>query len=277
MKNSGRYAAYGLAGRIALVTGGSKNIGRQIVSVLAEAGAVPVILFREDEASARKVCDEIEKNGGRAGMVRADMADVGALRDAVRCIERDFGGVDILINNAALRPNSKITAISVEEWDRVLNTNLRGPFFLSQAVLPGMVRRKWGRIINIGGVDAYWGKTRRAHNVSAKLGLVGLTRTLANEVARHGVTVNIVVPGTTDTYRHTPEWYPELDKMYEERKERTPMARLGTPREVADACAFLASELASYTTAQEFFVTGGAFPLVRSPSEEYPPEQFGGV
>jgi NAD(P)-dependent dehydrogenase (short-subunit alcohol dehydrogenase family) len=277
MKNSGRYAAYGLAGRIALVTGGSKNIGRQIVSVLAEAGAVPVILFREDEASARKVCDEIEKIGGRAGMVRADLADVGALRDAVRCIEREFGGVDILINNAALRPNSKITAISVEEWDRVLNTNLRGPFFLSQAVLPGMVRRKWGRIINIGGVDAYWGKTRRAHNVSAKLGLVGLTRTLANEVARHGVTVNIVVPGTTDTYRHTPEWYPELDKMYEERKERTPMARLGTPREVADACAFLASELASYTTAQEFFVTGGAFPLVRSPSEEYPPEQFGGV
>jgi 3-oxoacyl-[acyl-carrier protein] reductase len=209
--------------------------------------------------------------------VQADMADVAGLRAAVRRIEQEFGGVDILINNAAVRPNSKITAITVEEWDRVLDTNLRGPFFLSQAVLPGMVRRNWGRIINVGGVDAYWGKTRRAHNVSAKLGLVGLTRTLANEVARHGVTVNIVIPGTTDTYRHTPEWYPELDRMYDERKERTPMARLGTPREVAEACVFLASGLASYTTAQEFFVTGGAFPLVRSPSEDYPAGEFGGT
>jgi NAD(P)-dependent dehydrogenase (short-subunit alcohol dehydrogenase family) len=176
MKNEGRYAAYGLAGRVAMVTGGSKNIGRHIVSVLAEAGAVPVILYREDEETARKVCAEIEKNGGRAGMVQADMADVTALRQAVRRVESDFGGVDILVNNAAVRPNTKITAVSVEEWDRVLDTNLRGPFFLSQAVLPGMVRRKWGRIINIGGVDAYWGKTRRPHNVAAKLGLVGLTR-----------------------------------------------------------------------------------------------------
>jgi len=177
--------------------------------------------------------------------------------------------VDILVNNAAIRPLSKISEITLEEWDLVLATNLRAPFFLSQAVLPAMIRRKWGRIINIGGLDAYWGKPRRAHNVSAKLGLTGLTRALANEVARFGVTVNIVVPGTTDTVRPHPEWYPELEKLYNERRERIPMGRIGLPQEVANACLFLASDLATYTTAQEFFVSGGAYPLVRQPTDDY--------
>jgi 3-oxoacyl-[acyl-carrier protein] reductase len=266
--------AFGIAGKIALITGGSKNIGRSIASTMAGAGAVTIVLYREDEKTARAFCTEIAKSGGKAGMYKADLADVSALKKVVKKIEKDFGGVDILVNNAAVRPSSKIAKITVDEWDRVLATNLRAPFFLSQAVLPGMIRRKWGRIINIGGVDAYWGKSQRAHNVSAKLGLVGLTRALANEVARFGVTVNAVIPGTTDTYRHHPEWYPEMEKMYEERKERTPMGRVGTPQEVANTCLFLASGLATYTTGQELFVTGGAFPMVRSPSEEYPAEEF---
>lgn len=266
--------AYGIAGKVALITGGSKNIGRSIASAMAGAGAVPVILFRDDRKTAQAFCAEIAGNGGRAGMYQADLADVGQLQGVVRQIEKEFGGVDILVNNAAIRPNSKISEITVEEWDLVIATNLRGPFFLSQAVLPGMIRRKWGRIINLGGLDAYWGKPRRAHNVSAKLGIVGLTRALANEVGRFGVTVNVVIPGTTDTYRHHPEWYPEKDKMYDERKERIPMARLGTSQEVANACLFLASELASYTTAQEFFVSGGGYPLVRQPIDDYPAEEF---
>jgi 3-oxoacyl-[acyl-carrier protein] reductase len=267
----------GIKGRRAIVTGGSSGIGFETARQLLEEG-VRVLITGRNQKRLEQARDELAKRtGGEIHIVVADMTKESDIAKMIDTAKERLGGVDILVNNAAVRPNTKITAVSVEEWDRVLDTNLRGPFFLSQAVLPGMVRRKWGRIVNIGGVDAYWGKTRRPHNVAAKLGLVGLTRTLANEVARHGVTVNVVVPGTTDTYRHTPEWYPELDRMYDERKERTPMARLGTPREVADACVFLASELASYTTAQEFFVTGGAFPLVRSPSEEYPPEQFGDV
>jgi NAD(P)-dependent dehydrogenase (short-subunit alcohol dehydrogenase family) len=137
-----------------------------------------------------------------------------------------------------------------------------------------MVKKKWGRIINVGGLDAYWGKPLRAHNVSAKLGLVGLTRALANEVARFGVTVNIVIPGNIDTVRPHPEWYPQLDRIYAERRERIPMARIGTIDEVADACLFLASNLASYTTAQEFFVSGGAYPLVRQPTDDYEAGEF---
>jgi 3-oxoacyl-[acyl-carrier protein] reductase len=274
MTASVRNPEYGLSGRVSVVTGGSKNIGRRIAQMLAAAGATPIVLYHEDEAAAREVCNEVEKAGGRAGMYQAELADVRQLQSVVRAIERDYGAVDVLINNAAIRPRSKITAITVEEWDIVLATNLRAPFFLSQAVLPGMIRKKWGRIVNVGGIDAYWGKPLRAHNVSAKLGLVGLTRALANEVARFGVTVNIVVPGNIDTVRPHPEWYPELEKIYAERRERIPMARIGTIDEVANACVFLASDLAAYTTAQEFFVSGGAYPLVRQPTDDYGVEEF---
>lgn len=265
---------FGIAGRVALVSGASRNIGRSIALALAGAGVTPIILFRQDERAAQQVCAEIAELGARAGMYQADLADVKRLRSIVRQVGQEFGGVDILVNNAAIRPNTKISEITVEEWDTVFATNLRAPFFLSQAVLPGMIRKKWGRIVNIGGTDAYWGKLRRAHGVSAKLGLVGLTRALAVEVAQFGVTVNVVVPGTIDTVRPRPEWYPGLDTGFAERKQRIPMARLGRPEEVASACLFLASELSGYTTGQELFVSGGAFPLVRQPLEEYPAEEF---
>ena len=274
MNETSGHAAFGISGKIALITGGSKNIGRSIAATLAQAGAVPVILYRGDHKTAQAFCDEIAANGGRAGMHQADLTDVAGLKSVVARIEKEFGGVDILVNNAAIRPNSKISEITVEEWDLVFATNLRAPFFLSQAVLPLMVRKKWGRIVNIGGTDAYVGKPRRAHGVSAKLGLAGLTRALAIEVAQFGVTVNTVVPGTIDTHRHHPEWYPNMDQVFERRKQRLPMGRLGLPQEVANAVLFLASELATYTTAQEFFVSGGVFPTVRQPEEEYPAGDF---
>jgi 3-oxoacyl-[acyl-carrier protein] reductase len=274
MNASERSDVFGIAGKVALVTGGNRNIGRSIALAFAGVGVTPVIVFHEDEAAATKVCAEIGETGVRTAMFQADLADVDRLREIVGEIEAAFGGVDILVNNAAIRPNSKISEITVEEWDRVFATNLRAPFFLSQAVLPGMVRRRWGRIVNIGGTDAYLSKPRRAHGVSAKLGLVGLSRALAVEVARFGVTVNTLVPGTIDTVRPHPEWYPGYETGFAERKERIPMVRLGQPREVADACLFLASQLAGYTTAQELFVNGGAFPLVRQPLEEYEAEDF---
>ncbi len=266
--------AFGIAGRIALVSGGNRNIGRSIVLTLARAGVTPLILYRDDETAAQKVCAEVIAIGARAGMYKADLADAGGLKNLVKNIEKDFGSIDILVNNAAIRPNTKISDITIEEWDLVFNTNLRAPFFLSQAVLPGMIRKRWGRIINLGGTDAYWGKLRRAHGVSAKLGLVGLTRAMAVEVARFGVTVNVVVPGTIDTQRPHPEWYPELATGFAERLQRIPMARLGMPQEVANACLFLASELAAYSTAQELFVSGGSFPLVRQIPDEYSADEF---
>ena len=266
--------AFGIAGRIALVSGGNRNIGRSIVLTLARAGVTPLILYRDDEKAAQKVCAEVAELGARSGMYQTDLADAGCLKNLVQTIEKDFGGIDILVNNAAIRPNTKISDITLEEWDLVFNTNLRAPFFLSQAVLPGMIRKRWGRIINLGGTDAYWGKVKRAHGVSAKLGLVGLTRAMAVEVARFGVTVNVVVPGTIDTQRPHPEWYPELATGFAERLQRIPMARLGVPQEVANACLFLASELAAYSTAQELFVNGGSVPLVRQILDEYSADEF---
>jgi 3-oxoacyl-[acyl-carrier protein] reductase len=272
---AGKYGeALSLAGKVALITGGNRNIGRSIAVAFAEAGATPVITYHQDEAAARAVVDEIVAAGGRASLVQADLADVDRLKGLVGEIEDEVGAVDILVNNAANRPNSKISEITVAEWDWVFAVNLRAPFFLCQAVLPAMVRKSWGRIINIGGTDAYVGKPRRAHGVSAKLGLVGLSRALAVEVARFGVTVNTVVPGTIDTVRPHPEWYPGLETGFAERQERIPMVRLGRPQEVADACLYLASDLAGYTTAQELFVNGGAFPLVRQRLEESEAEDF---
>ena len=266
--------SFGISGRIAVVSGGNRNIGRSIVLTLAQEGVTPVVLYRDGADEARKVCAEVEAIGARAAMYQADLADTSSLAPLVKQIEKDHGGIDILVNNAAIRPNTKISKITLEEWDLVFNTNLKAPFFLSQAVLPGMIKRNWGRIINIGGTDAYWGKVRRAHGVSAKLGLVGLTRAMALEVARFGVTINVVIPGTIDTQRPHPEWYPEMKTGYAERLERIPMARLGHPQQVANACLFLASELASFTTAQELFASGGAVPLVRQTLDEYSAEEF---
>lgn len=267
-------ASIGIAGRVALITGGGRNIGRAVALTLAGAGAVPVVLYHEDRKTAQTVCDEIVAAGGRAGLVQADIGDVAQCQAAVKTVAAEFGDIDILINNAAIRPHSKISQITAEEWDRVMAVNLRAPFFLSQAVLPAMVKKKWGRIINIGGSDGYNGKPRRAHGVSTKMGLVGLTRALANELALFGVTVNIVVPGTIDTQRPHPEWYPDMQKAFAQRTTRIAIGRLGKSQEVANACLFLASNLATYTTGQEMFVTGGAPPIVRQTEEEYPAEEF---
>jgi 3-oxoacyl-[acyl-carrier protein] reductase len=266
--------AYGIAGKVALVTGGNRNIGRCIATTFARAGAMVVIFYREDAKGAEEFCAEIAGAGGRAGCYKIDLADVEALRAGIGEVEQKFGAVDILVNNAAIRPSQKIAEITVADWDRVIATNLRAPFFLSQRVLPAMVRKQWGRIINIGGLDAYWGKPLRPHNVSAKLGLVGQTRALANEVARFGVTVNAVIPGSIDTHRYIPHWYPKREQMNRERIERIPMARLGLSEEVANTCLFLASELASFTTGQELFVSGGGYPLMRHPVDDYPAEEF---
>jgi NAD(P)-dependent dehydrogenase (short-subunit alcohol dehydrogenase family) len=266
-------APYDLSGRTALVTGASRNIGRAIALALARAGARPVILFHQDAAAAARVCEEIAGLGITTSMFQADLGDVARLQSVVREVETDIGGIDILVNNAALRPNTRISDITEAEWDQVFAINLKAPFFLAQAVLPHMVRQGWGRIVNVGGSDAYQGKARRAHGVSTKLGIAGLTRALALETARFGVTVNTLVPGVIDTERPRPDWYPGIEDGFSERRLRIPMARLGRPEEVANACLFLASDMATFTTGQELFVTGG-IPLVRQPIEEYEADEF---
>jgi 3-oxoacyl-[acyl-carrier protein] reductase len=265
---------FGISGKVALVTGGNRNIGRAIALTLASVGVHPMIIFNSDEEAASKVCEEAREFGVNSSIYRADLRDVARLQDIITQIEVRYQGIDILVNNAATRPNTKIANISIKEWDDVFAINLKAPFFLAQTALPYMVRNGWGRIINIGGSDGYQGKAHRAHGVSTKMGIVGLSRALASETARFGVTVNTLVPGMIDTIRPRPDWYPGIDDGFSERKLRIPMARLGTPQEVANACLFLASDMASYTTGQEIFVSGGTCPLVRQPLEEYEPEDF---
>lgn len=255
---------------MALVTGASRNVGRAIALALASSGARVACVAHADEMALTESCSEINQAGGTARPYLADLRDVEVLRETVEAVATDLGNpIDILVHNAAIRPRRPIGDITVEDWDEVLATNVRGPFFLSQACIPSMREQKWGRIIHIGDLDAYWGNTLRAHVVTSKLAIVGLSRALANETARWGITVNTVVPGVLDTTRRHLDWYGgDLAQFHADRLSRIPQARLGRPEEVANACLFLASEESGYITGQELFVAGGG-PLVRQTAQEY--------
>jgi len=258
---------FSTAGRVALVTGSGRNIGQAIALTLAEGGAQVVCVYQRDEAAAASTVDRIVQAGGSAFAHHVDVTDIEGMRADVADIASRTGGIDILVNNAASRPRTKIRDVTVAEWDEVHATNLRGPFFLAQAVLDHMVEQRWGRIVNIGGIDAYKGSVQRPHVVSSKLGLVGLGRALANETARWGVTVNTVVPGLMGTVRYN-HGSDDIDKVLAEGLKDIPIPRLGTSEDVAGAVRFLVSEEASYITGQELLVTGGAHPLVRHRARE---------
>jgi 3-oxoacyl-[acyl-carrier protein] reductase len=260
-----------LSGRTALVTGAAENIGRAIAVGLAGAGAEVLLTWvsERSEALVAEGCEQINSSGGKAESVRLELRDIDGSQETARDLAARKGGVDIVVHNAAIRPRTKIEDVSPEEWHAVLDTNLTGPFFVNQVLIPGMRARSWGRIIHIGGLDAYWGNPQRPHVVASKLGLVGLVRTQANETARWGITVNAVVPGTIDTARRVADWYPEVQTGFAERVSQIPMARLGEPAEIGHACVFLASDQAAYITGQELRVTGGAYPIIRQPSREY--------
>jgi NAD(P)-dependent dehydrogenase (short-subunit alcohol dehydrogenase family) len=257
-----------LDGRTALVTGAGRGLGRAIATTLAAAGADLLCAYDRDAEAATAVASGICEHGGKARIVNINVTDVEKIATTIDALRVEGTTVDVLVNNAGIRPSSKIADVTPEEWDTVIAVNLRGPFFLSQAVLPDMRHQGWGRIINISGMDAFRGGVRRPHVAASKVGLSGLTRALANETAIHGVTVNTVVPGMLDTQRYHPEWSAGLAAMREEELSTIPMGRPGQPTEVAYTCLFLGSDQASYITGQELFVSGGAYPLVRQRSRE---------
>ena len=257
-----------MTGRVALVTGAGRGIGREAALGFGAAGAHVICAYQTDEKSAQSVVESIRADGSEADAVMLDLADVASIRSAISGLAERGVLIDILVNNAAMRPRTHLEDITVDEWDKVLATNLRGAFFLSQAVLPHMLSRQWGRIVNVSGIDAYRGSVDRVHVTASKLGIVGLSRAMGAEIARQGVTVNTVVPGFIDTERRHPEWSDDLTAMRHQALLDIPMARLGLAAEVANACVFLASEQASYITGQELLVTGGAHPLVRQRARE---------
>ncbi len=242
-----------LANRVAIVTGGGRGIGRTIALKLAEVGATVVVNDIGEASPVDSVAEEIKAMGGQSLAV---LADVSSSSDVARLVEETvaaYGKVDILVNNAGIARDQLIIRMSDEDWDRVLSVNLKGAFLCARAVLRHMIKQRWGRIISIASIVGLVGNPGQANYASAKAGIIGFTRTVAKEVAARGITANAIAPGFIDTemtQRLEEDWKQQL-------KKQIPLGYFGSPRDVAEAVAFLASEEARYITGQVLSVDGG--------------------
>jgi len=245
-----------LQGRTALVTGGSRNIGRAIAYALAEQGSNVIICARH-WGEMKTIALEIEKLGVSVMTIIADVSNPSQVEHMVEQGMQKFGKIDILVNNVGIRATQFILDISYEDWDSVIRTNLTSAFYCIKAVIPGMLKQKYGRIINISGRSGFEGKENRAHVIASKAGLHGLTKALAHDVSAHGITVNTVAPGLIDTERDLDQ-YPEF-RDPEGICQAIPMRRFGLKSEVGKVVSFLASDMSSYVTGQVIHVNGGRY------------------
>lgn len=242
-------------GKVALVTGGARGLGRTMATALAEAGAEVALTGRTLEP-CEKAASEISGATGR--QCRGYQADVTIASDVERlasAVEADFGRIDILINNAGTNIRGPIEQLTEADWDTVLDTNLKGPFLCARAIGPGMVRRGWGRVINLGSVLGVIALAGRAPYASSKAGIINLTRVLALEWAGTGVTANAVCPGAFGTEMN--RQLLDDPAKYQEFVKRIPMGRWGEPEELGGAVVFLASDASTYVTGSALFVDGG--------------------
>jgi 3-oxoacyl-[acyl-carrier protein] reductase len=244
-----------LAGKAAIVTGGARNIGRAIALALAAGGAAVLVNARSSREEAEETAALIRSGGGKALVHLADVTDERAVAAMAHAAVQEFGRLDILVNNAAVRAETPFAEIKLEEWHRVLAVVLDGAFLCAQACLPHMARAGGGSVVNIGGMTGHKGAKGRPHVVAAKAGLAGLTRALALDLAPHAITVNCVVPGLIDTVRGLPG-APERPA---HREQIPPIGRRGDPDEVAAAVRFLCGPGARYITGQSLHANGGAY------------------
>ncbi|MFQ5907879.1 MAG: SDR family NAD(P)-dependent oxidoreductase [Thermoplasmata archaeon] len=238
---------------VCLVTGASRGIGRATAIRLAEAGHDVVVNYVEREVAARAVVGEIVEAGRQGLAIRADVASRDAVRQMIRQAEDALGPIAILVNNAGIYRRVSVDELAPARWERTLSVNLTGAFHCIQAVLPGMRKAGWGRIVNISSQIAVRGTDHGADYATSKAGLLGLTKAVALEAARDGITVNAVAPGTIETDIIAD--YSEADR--QERNRRIPVGRIGLPEEVASMVAYLASEEARYITGATLHVNGG--------------------
>ena len=243
------------AGKVALVTGGARNIGRAIACALAAGGAAVMVNARTSRAEAETTVGMLRSAGGRAALHFADVTDASAVAAMVEATVAEFGRLDMLVNNAAIRAETPFPQMRFEDWRRVLATVLDGAFLCTQACLPHLIRAGGGTIVNIGGQTGHKGAPERAHVITAKAGLAGMTKALALDLAPHQITVNCVVPGTIETIRGLPG-APERPT---HRQALPALGRRGEPEEVASAVRFLCGPGARYITGQSLHVSGGGY------------------
>jgi len=242
----------GVEGRVALVTGASQGIGRACALVLA-AGGAKVALCARNEEKLQQAAAEIAGQGGEAAVFKMDVASEDEIKSGAKAVLAHFGNIDILVNNAGVTRDQLMMRMKRNDWDDVINTNLTGPFLLAQAVIGSMLKQRWGRIINVTSIFGQIGQAGQTNYASSKAGLIGLTMSLAREVASRSITVNAVAPGFIDTAMTSVL----SDELKEKMRTLVPLGRTGTDMEVAHAVKFLASEEAGYITGEVLKVNGG--------------------
>jgi 3-oxoacyl-[acyl-carrier protein] reductase len=244
-----------LSGKVALVTGGSRGIGRAIALELAASGCDTLIDYQCHDEPADETMHELKKKKVRSKAYKHDISNSDEADLMIKEIAEEFGGVDILVNNAAINRDRSFLKMTRQMWDEVLGVNLNGPFNVTHGLLPGMVAKNWGRIINIASMNGQTGNFGQANYSTTKGGLIAFTFTLAREFARKGITVNSVSPGytATDMTKEMPE--PAVEQL----KSLIPVGRMAQPGEIAAAVVFLASPQASYITGQVLGVNGGMY------------------
>jgi 3-oxoacyl-[acyl-carrier protein] reductase len=242
-----------LDGKVALVTGSGRNIGRATALKLAAEGAHVVVNSRSNQGEADAVVREAQALGVKALSVLADVSKKDQVDNMVSKALSEFGKIDILINNAAIRPHKPFTELTLQDWEAVRGVVLDGAFYCTRAVIDSMVANRYGRILFFTGEGAFAGGGARAHVSAAKMGLVGLARSLASEFAPHNIRVNVVCPGSIDTSRANPEWYQGRPPS----AAGIPLGRQGTVEEIAATCLFLVSDDSGFITGQTIHANGG--------------------
>lgn len=244
-----------LKGKVALVTGASRGIGKAIALALAENGAAVAVNYSSSEVSALEVAEIIRKNGGRAEIFKARVNVESEVEEIFTAVEKSLGPVDILVNNAGITKDNLLMRMKTEEWDSVIDVNLKGAFLCTRRAVKGMMKNRYGKIINISSVVGFAGNAGQFNYSATKAGIIGMTKSAALECASRGIRVNAVAPGFIETDM-TASLSDDVKAAY---MEKIPLKSLGKPEDIANAVVYLASPLSDYMTGQTLHLNGGMY------------------